>query len=100
MGDGSKACQWRVPNVWEMESIIDESASAPALTAGSPFVDVAGGWYWTSTNIFGNPTAWAVDLTSGQYIDDSSANVKTSTLAVWAVKGASGGAVTLQATGS
>lgn len=38
---------------------------------------------------------------SGQYIDDEVNNttLKTSTLAVWAVKGMSGGAVTLQATG-
>ena len=105
LSDGSKAGQWRVPNVWEMESIIDESAAAPALTVGSPFVNVTGGGYWTSTSIFNNPTsapyAWAIDLTSGQYIDDevNNLNLKTNALAVWAVKGTSGGAVTLQATG-
>ncbi len=103
LSDGSKAGEWRVPNVWEMESIVDESASAPALTAGSPFVNVAGGGYWTSTSIFGDPAsapdAWAVELTSGQYIDDGATNLKTNTLAVWAVKGMSGAAVTLQATG-
>lgn len=105
LSDGSKAGQWRVPNVWEMESIIDESASAPALTAGNPFVNVARGGYWTSTSIFSNPTsapyAWAIDLTSGQYIDDevNNLNLKTNVLAVWAVKGTSSGAVTLQATG-
>jgi hypothetical protein len=100
--DGSTPGRWRVPNVWELESIVDESASAPALTAGSPFVNVAAGGYWTSTSIFGNPTApyaWVIDLTSGQYNDDQTTNLKTNTLAVWAVKGASGGAVTLQATG-
>jgi hypothetical protein len=107
LSDDSKAGQWRVPNVWELESVIDESASAPALTAGSPFVNVAGAGYWTSTSIFSDPTsapyAWAIDLMSGQYIDDEVNNttLKTSTLAVWAVKGTSGGGapVTLQATG-
>ena len=103
LSDGSTAGQWRVPNVWEMESIIDESASATALTPGSPFTNVASGGYWTSTSIFTDPTsapdAWAIDLTSGQYIDDTVINLKTNTLAVWAVKGSSGGAVTLQATG-
>jgi hypothetical protein len=85
-----------------MESLVDESAAAPALTAGSPFVHVAGGGYWTSTSIFGNPTApyaWVIDMTSGQYNDDQATNLKTNPLAVWAVKGASGGAVALQATG-
>jgi hypothetical protein len=107
LSDGSQAGQWRVPNVWEMESIIDESASATALSAGNPFLNLASGGYWTSTSIMSNqlsngaPYAWAVDLISGQYIDDQTTNttLKTSTLAVWAVKGASGGAVTLQATG-
>jgi hypothetical protein len=103
LSDGSSAGQWRVPNVWEMESVIDESATAPALTAGSPFTNVAGGGYWTSTSIFGGvgaaPDAWVVDLTSGQYIDDTATNQKTNSLAVWAVKGASGATVTLQATG-
>lgn len=103
LSDGSTAGQWRVPNVWEMESIVDESASAPALTAGSPFINLAGGGYWTSTSIFSSPTsapdAWAIDLSSGQYIDDTTTNVKTHALAVWAVKGTGGGAVALQATG-
>jgi hypothetical protein len=103
LSDGSKAGEWRAPNVWEMESVVDESASLPALTAGSPFTNVASGGYWTSTSIFGDPTsapfAWAVDLTTGQYIDDQTTNAKTNTLAVWAVKGTSGAAVTLQATG-
>jgi len=103
--DGSTAGQWRVPNVWELESVIDESASAPSLSAGSPFTGVAAGGYWTSTSIMGNqlptgaPTAWAIDLTTGRYIDDGIANAKTQAMAAWAVKGASGGAVTLQATG-
>ena len=77
LSDGSSTGQWRVPNVWEMESIIDESASLPALTAGSPFVNIAGGGYWTSTSIFGGPDAWVIDLTSGQYIDDTVTNLKT-----------------------
>jgi hypothetical protein len=97
--DGSAAGQWRVPNVWELESVIDESASAPAVTAGSPFINVANSAYWTSTSISANSTAWAINLSSGQYIDDGAANLETSTLAVWALKGFSGAAVTLQATG-
>jgi len=102
--DGSKAGQWRVPNVWERERVVDESSSAPALTEGNPVIQVATGGYWTSTSIFQCPTSapngWAVDfttgqLTTGQYVNDGTTNVKTSPLAVPAVKGASGGRVTV-----
>ena len=102
--DGSSAGQWRVPNQWELESLVDESASAPAISAGAPFTNVAAGAYWTSTSYYGgqggSPQAWAIRMGDGRYVNDGVGNVKTaSTLGVWAVRGASGGAVTLQATG-
>ena len=104
LGDGSTAGQWRLPNVWELESVVDESASAPAVSAGSPFVNVAGSAYWTSTSYYGgqagSPTAWAIRMSDGRYINDSIGNAKlSSALGVWAVRGGSGGAVRLQATG-
>ena len=106
LSDGSTAGQWRVPNVWELESVIDESATAPVLTAGSPFSNVASTYYWTSTSIFsdpsptGAPTAWTINLGNGQYNNGGVVNVKTNTLSVWAVKGTSSGAtVNLQSTG-
>ena len=101
--DGSAAGQWRMPNMWELESVVDESAASPAVTAGNPFVNVANATYWTSTSYYGgeggSPAAWAIRMSDGRYINDGSANAKTSSLAVWAVKGAGGGAVKLQATG-
>ncbi len=102
--DGSSAGQWRVPNQWELESLVDESASAPAISAGAPFTNVAAGAYWTSTSYYGgqggSPQAWAIRMSDGRYVNDGVGNVKTaSTLGVWAVRGTSGGAVTLQATG-
>lgn len=103
LADGSKAGDWRVPNVWELESLVDESAAAPALSAGNPFMNVGSAGYWTSTSIYGGPTAaptaWVIDLASGRYVNDSVVNLKSNSLAVWAVRGRSGGAVTLQATG-
>lgn len=101
--DGSVAGQWRMPNMWELESVVDESAASPAVAAGSPFVSVANAAYWTSTSYYGgeggSPSAWAIRMSDGRYINDSSTNLKTNALAVWAVKGAGGGAVKLQATG-
>ncbi|HUK01720.1 MAG TPA: DUF1566 domain-containing protein [Steroidobacteraceae bacterium] len=101
--DGSAAGQWRMPNQWELESLIDESATAPALTAGSPFTNLSGTAYWTSTSYYGgvggSAAAWAIRLSDGRYINDGIANDKSAALAVWAVKGSGGGTVKLQATG-
>ena len=102
--DGSKAGDWRLPNLHELESLVDVSASNPALPAGHPFTNVSGGVYWSSTGYtgitWGNVTAWAIRLSDGRYINDGLTNVEaTSTNGVWAVKGAGGGTIKLQATG-
>ena len=104
LSDGSKAGDWRLPNVNELESLIDVSASAPALTPGFPFTHVALGNYWTSTPVGagneGSYFAWAISLADGRYVDDEASNVMaTSSNGVWAVKGNGGGVVQLQATG-
>ena len=107
LADGSTAGQWRLPNQWELESIVDESAAGPAITAGSPFVNVAATAYWTSTSYYGgelgSPSAWAIRMSDGRYINDGAGNLKaSSSLGVWAVRNAGaggGGAVKLQATG-
>ena len=105
LSDGSTEGQWRLPNLNELESLIDVSASNPALTVGNPFTNVSTGIYWTSTAIWaGNLApviwAWGIRLSDGSYVDDEISNVvATSQNAVWAVEGTSGGAVRLQATG-
>lgn len=104
LSDGSVPGDWRLPNLVEMESLIDASASNPALPAGQPFANVSAGIYWTSTSYYGgqtgSPSAWAVRMADGRYINDSTLNVKTSSSnAVWAVRGSSSGAVKLAATG-
>jgi hypothetical protein len=45
---------WRLPNREEVRSLVfDLSASAPALPAGYPFINVEGGYnYWSSTSTF------------------------------------------------
>ena len=107
--DGSTAGEWRLPNLNELESLIDVSASSPVITPGNPFTNVSTGIYWTSTAFWAGgwgganapPSyAWAIRLSDGSFIDDDVSNVvATSSNAVWAVRGTSGGAVTLQATG-
>jgi hypothetical protein len=104
LNDGSSAGQWRLPNVIELESLVDPSVDGPALTADNPFVNVANSIYWTSTSYFGgeegSPNAWAIRMSDGRYINDSVLNAKLTAMnAVWAVKGSASGAVKLQATG-
>lgn len=104
LSDNSKAGDWRLPNLVEFESVLDASASSPALTPGSPFTNAANIIYWSSTEYFGgdegSPTAWAIGMNDGRYINDGVNNLKaTSQNGVWAVKGTSSGSVKLQATG-
>jgi hypothetical protein len=103
--DGSSAGSWRLPNLNELESLIDVSAFNPALSANHPFINVANNIYWSSTSYYGgvggSDKAWTLRLSDGRYMNDTAANLKaTSSNQVWAVKGAGdSGAVKLQATG-
>jgi len=103
--DQSTAGQWRMPNINELESIVDVSASNPALTPGSPFTNVSNAIYWSSTTYFGgeegSPDAWTIRFSDGRYMNDDVVNQKaTSNNAVWAVKGSGGGTIKLQSTGA
>ena len=62
----------RLPNLNELESLVDISAAHPALTPGNPFLHVSTGIYWSSTSYFGGqaahrprgPSAWMTGATS------------------------------------
>jgi hypothetical protein len=104
LSDGSKAGDWRVPNLNELESLVDVSVSNPALTPGFPFTHVSMATYWSSTaygaSKFGALDAWAIQFSDGSFINDGVANaMATANNGVWAVKGKGGGTVQLQATG-
>jgi len=103
LSDGSTAGQWRLPNIIELESIVDVSAINPAVTAG--FFTNVSGMYWSSTVYYGGQDgtteAWVIRFSDGRYVNDNVDNVMaTSNNAVWAVKGVGGGTVKLQATGA
>lgn len=56
---------WRLPNINELESLIDCSKHGPALAAGQPFQSIQEG-YWSSTSSMFEPDwAWALYLTKG-----------------------------------
>jgi len=48
--DGSQAGDWRLPNVRELQSLLDYGRSYPALPENHPFTELVwGSYYWTST---------------------------------------------------
>ena len=48
--DGSKAGDWRLPHIREVESVVDCGTYNPALPAGHQFTGVQTTYYWSSTN--------------------------------------------------
>jgi len=63
--DGSVAGDWRLPNIRELQSLIDYGRANPALPAGHPFGVVKTG-YWSSTSVTDPIYAWWVFFASGE----------------------------------
>jgi hypothetical protein len=69
LSDGSTAGQWRLPNRFELESLLDLSQVDPALPPGHPFTNVRiDNYYWTSSYhafFFELRVGWTVNFSSG-----------------------------------
>lgn len=82
--DGSSAGDWRLPNVRELQSLIDYGEYNPALPDGHPFTGVQSNYYWSSTTYaYSTSNAWNVYLHDGNVSSDS----ETRTRYVWPVRG-------------
>lgn len=64
--DASVAGDWRLPDIHELDSLVDISNTAPALPTGHPFQNVQSTGYWSSTtNVFHPLRARYVYLPNG-----------------------------------
>ncbi len=106
LSDGSSAGTWRMPNVNELESLVDVSRANPAVPGPFTNINVTAA-YWSSTTYTAlTSNAMAIRLSDGRWINgidaaDASFNnhKTTSSNALWAVKSGAAGAVQLLATG-
>ena len=64
--DGSNVGDWRLPNRFELESLLDLNNWMPAIVFPSPFQLVQWYPYWTSTNRAGTDYSWCINLDSGE----------------------------------
>ncbi|NIR61520.1 MAG: DUF1566 domain-containing protein, partial [Gammaproteobacteria bacterium] len=56
---------WRLPNINELESLVDCDARSPALPAGADFQAVRDGYWSSTTSAFEPDWAWALYLDKG-----------------------------------
>jgi hypothetical protein len=56
---------WRLPNIRELESIVDLSRHSPALPAFLPFARVADGYWSATTSIYERRYAWVLYARDG-----------------------------------
>jgi hypothetical protein len=74
---------WRLPNLVELESLVNVQVFSPALPQGNPFTNVQSGAYWSSTsNANGTSGAWGMGTTTGNF----GSYTKTSGSYVWPVR--------------
>ena len=83
--DGSKAGDWRLPNVKELQSLIDFAYYNPALSSasgksrwvsGDAFIGVQPFYYRSSTAHSNNMTdAWVVNMLNGNVSYDDKINI-------------------------
>jgi hypothetical protein len=96
LSDGSAAGDWRVPNVRELQSLVDFDEWLPPLPEGRPFFAEQSAHYWSSTTRLIDPTnGWYVHFGVG-YV--GGLNKYNAYLHVWPVRdGQSGRSANLAA---
>jgi len=84
LNDQSKPGDWRLPNLFELRSLMDYSQFNPSLTLGHPFENVIPSLYWSSTTVASAPNlARFVFVGVGPSVWDH----KSVMMHVWPVRG-------------
>lgn len=76
---------WRLPNINELQSLVDYGRHDPSLSDGHPFLGIqVEGSYWSSTTVSSQPKeAWAVELRTGRA---TQSHKSQNALHVWPVR--------------
>jgi hypothetical protein len=61
----SKDTQWWLPNINELETLVDCSAHSPALPSGHPFQNVQEAYWSSTTSMYEPDWAWALYILKG-----------------------------------
>lgn len=61
----SEGTEWRLPNINELESLVDCSSHSPALPDSHPFKDVKEAYWSSTTSMFEPDWAWALYIHKG-----------------------------------
>ncbi len=84
---GSHQTDWRLPNLRELQSLIDYEMTDPALPSGHPFTGVQTYFYWTSTTRAADATeAWRVGFVNGR-VSLGGTKTMSDSNSVWPVRG-------------
>ncbi len=87
-----KGYGWRLPNINELDTLVDLERHSPALPDGHPFEQVQEGYWSSTTSAFEPDWAWALYLTKGAI---GIGQKRGAYFSAWAVRDASwDGAVT------
>jgi hypothetical protein len=73
---------WRLPNVKELESLLNMNETTPQILSGHPFTNLQSSGYWTSTTNMTTPSeSWTVKMDGNVDFTE-----KTGSMNVWAVR--------------
>lgn len=61
----SDGIEWRLPNINELESLVDCARHSPALSLGHPFTNLSEAYWSSTTSMFEPDWAWALYLDKG-----------------------------------